>query len=310
MKYRRLGRAGIKVSEISIGGWLTFGGTVDQKMSETILSCAIDNGVNFIDLADIYARGEAERVCGRALKNHTRSDLVLSSKLFWPMSQNVNDRGLSRKHIFESVHKTLERLGTDYLDLYFCHSHDPETEIDEVVRAMDDLIRQGKILYWGTSVWESDLIEAAAEAAKRYRCYGPQVEQPRYNMLDRHIEQSIMPTCHRLGLGLVVWSPLAQGMLTGKYNDGIPSGSRGGTSEWLRGDLTEANLKKIARLAGLAGDLGISITELALAWVLRRPEISAAITGATRPEHIEANVAAADVQLTGGTIEAIEDILS
>ncbi len=310
MKYRRLGRAGIKVSEISIGGWLTFGGTVDQKMSETILSCAIDNGVNFIDLADIYARGEAERVCGRALKNHTRSDLVLSSKLFWPMSQNVNDRGLSRKHIFESVHKTLERLGTDYLDLYFCHRHDPETEIDEVVRAMDDLIRQGKILYWGTSVWESDLIEAAAEAAKRYRCYGPQVEQPRYNMLDRHIEQSIMPTCHRLGLGLVVWSPLAQGMLTGKYNDGIPSGSRGGTSEWLRGDLTEANLKKIARLAGLAGDLGISITELALAWVLRRPEISAAITGATRPEHIEANVAAADVQLTGGTIEAIEDILS
>jgi len=310
MKYRRLGRAGIKVSEISIGGWLTFGGTIDQKTSEAILSCAIDNGVNFIDLADIYARGEAERVCGRALKNHTRSDLVLSSKLFWPMSQNVNDRGLSRKHIFESVHKTLERLGTDYLDLYFCHRHDPETEIDEVVRAMDDLIRQGKILYWGTSVWEADQIEAAAEAAKNYRCYGPQVEQPRYNMLDRHIEQSIMPTCHRLGLGLVVWSPLAQGMLTGKYNDGIPSGSRGGTSEWLRGDMTEANLKKIGRLADLAGSLGITIAELALAWILRRPEISAAITGATRPEHIEANVAATDVQLTGETIEAVEDILA
>ncbi len=169
MKYRRLGRAGMKVSEISIGGWLTFGGTVDVKSTDRILGCAIDGGINFIDLSDIYARGEAEKACGEAIKKYKRSDLVISSKLFWPMSDNVNDRGLSRKHIFESIDKSLTRLGIDYLDIYFCHRYDPETEIEEVVRAMDDLMRQGKIIYWGTSVWEADQIEAAVKRLRDHQ---------------------------------------------------------------------------------------------------------------------------------------------
>ena len=309
MKYRRLGSAGIKVSEISLGGWLSFGGTVEEKMTARIVAAAIDQGVNFIDLADIYARGEAERVCGRILAGHTRTDLVVSSKLFWPMSENINDRGLSRKHIFESIDKTLARLGMEYLDIYFCHRFDPETEVEEVVRAMDDLMRQGKILYWGTSVWEADQIVAAATAADNFHAYRPQVEQPRYNMLDRHIEPEIMPTCARLGMGLVVWSPLAMGMLTGKYNVGVPPGSRGATSEWLRNTITDENVEKSRRLMAIAGDLGITAGQLALAWVLRRPEISSAITGATRPEHIASNVAASEVELDSSTIDAIENIL-
>ena len=309
MKYRRLGSAGIKVSEISLGGWLTFGGTVEEKMTARIVAAAIDQGVNFIDLADIYSRGEAEQVCGRILAGRTRTDLVVSSKLFWPMSEDINDRGLSRKHIFESIDKTLARLGMEYLDIYFCHRFDPETEVEEVVRAMDDLMRQGKILYWGTSVWEADQIVAAAAAADNFNAYRPQVEQPRYNMLDRHIEPEIMPTCARLGMGLVVWSPLAMGMLTGKYNDGVPPGSRGATSEWLRNTITDENVEKSRRLMAIAGDLGITAGQLALAWVLRRPEISSAITGATRPEHIASNAAASGVELDSSTIDAIENIL-
>jgi voltage-dependent potassium channel beta subunit len=309
MKYRRLGGAGIKVSEVSLGGWLTFGGTVDDQTTDKIVGTAIDRGVNFIDLADIYARGEAERVCGQVLRNYKRTDLVISSKLFWPMTENINDRGLSRKHIFESIDKTLARLQTDYLDIYFCHRFDPDTEIEEVVRAMDDLIRQGKILYWGTSVWEAEQIATAAAVADKYLCYRPQVEQPRYNMVDRHIEAEIMPTCAQHGIGLVVWSPLAMGLLTGKYNDGIPEGSRGASSEWLKNLLTDDNLDKVNRLSAIADDLGATVAQLALAWILRRPEISSAITGATRPEHIETNVIASDFVLESSTVQQIEGIL-
>ena len=310
MKYRRLGNSGVKVSEISLGGWLTFGGTVEDKTTQRIVAAAIDCGVNFIDLADIYARGEAERALGPILKAYTRSDLVISSKLFWPMSDNINDRGLSRKHILESIDNTLRRLQTDYLDIYFCHRFDPETDVEETVRAMDDLIRQGKILYWGTSVWEADQIAAAASMADKYLCYRPQVEQPRYNMIDRHIESDIMPTCARLGLGLVVWSPLAMGLLTGKYNDGVPRGSRAQTSEWLKSSLNEANLVKVRKLMAIAGELKITPGQLALAWVLRRSEISSAITGATRPEHIKSNVVASDVELGQDVLTEIENILN
>jgi voltage-dependent potassium channel beta subunit len=305
MKYRRLGNAGIKVSEIAIGGWLTFGGTVDDTATNKIIGAAIDRGVNFIDLADIYSRGQAELVCGRLLKNYTRSDLVVSSKLFWPMSENINDRGLSRKHIFESIDKTLKRLGTDYLDIYFCHRFDPETEVEEVVRAMDDLIRSGRVLYWGTSVWEAGEIASAVAAADKYGAYRPQVEQPRYNMIDRHIEAEIMPTCSQYGMGLVVWSPLAMGLLTGKYNDGVPPGSRGATSDWLKGELTEANIDRVKQLTEIAGDLGVSMGQLALAWVLRKPEISSAITGATRTGHIESNVIASEIVLEPSLLDTI-----
>ncbi|RME28499.1 MAG: aldo/keto reductase [Candidatus Zixiibacteriota bacterium] len=309
MNYRRVGNSGMKISEIAIGAWLTYGKAVDERTTSDILHTAVEHGINFIDVADIYARGAAEEVVGKAIRDINRQHLVISSKVFWPMSDDVNDRGLSRKHIMQSIENSLRRLGTDYLDIYFCHRFDPETEVEEVVRAMDDLVHQGKVLYWGTSVWSAAQIERAVGDAARLHCYAPSVEQPRYNMLDRHIEPEIVPTCRRYGIGLTVWSPLAQGLLTGKYNDGIPAGSRGAETEWLKEDLTDANLSKVRQLAALASELGISVSQLALAWILRLPEISCAITGATKPEHVKQNVKAAEVTLDSETLARIEAIL-
>ncbi|UCD62685.1 MAG: aldo/keto reductase family protein [Candidatus Zixiibacteriota bacterium] len=309
MNYRRVGRAGLKVSEIAIGAWLTYGGSVTAKQTEPIIKAALDNGINFIDLADIYTRGQAEETIGKIIKGMKRSELVISSKVFWPMSDDINDRGLSRKHIMESIDKSLQRLGIEYLDLYFCHRYDPETEVEEVVRAMDDLVRQGKILYWGTSVWTAAQIERAAGIARDLRAHGPVVEQPRYNMLDRHIELDTMATCSHHGIGLTVWSPLAQGFLSGKYNDGIPEDSRGGQTDWLKGDLTEENLVKVRKLVELAKAIDLSLPQLALAWVLRRPEISCAITGATSAGQVEKNVMASQVKLSDDTLREIENIL-
>lgn len=309
MQYRRVGKAGLKVSEIALGSWLTYGGTVDSDASIGIIRRAIDLGVNFIDMSDAYSGGAAERVVGKAIEPYTRSDLVLSSKLFWPMSDNINDRGLSRKHIMESIEKSLRRIGTDYLDIYFCHRFDPETEIEETVRAMDDLVRQGKILYWGTSVWEVAQIEQAVSDAQIWRAYQPVVEQPRYNMLDAHIETELFPTCSRHGIGLVVFSPLAQGMLSGKYNNGVPPSSRGGQTKWLEGDLTPENLAKIKALGNLARSLELTMAQLALAWVLRRSEITSAITGATSIDQVDENVTASGVILSNETLETIDGIL-
>ncbi len=312
MKYRRLGKAGIKVSEISLGAWLTFGNAVDDEITQACIEAAVEHGVNFLDIADIYAKGEAEKAVGRAIRalGLRRQDLVISSKVFWPMSDNINDRGLSRKHIMESVEGSLRRIGTDYLDLYFCHRFDPETPIEEVVRAMDDLIHQGKVLYWGTSVWSAAQIEAAVGTAKVLNAYLPQVEQPRYNMFHREIEDEVMPTAAKHGIGLVVWSPLAQGILTGKYNDGIPEGSRATYSEWIKADLTEEKLEKVRKLTALAQELGITMAQLALAWVLRRPEISSAITGATKVAHVLDNVKASEVVLEPEVQARIEAILT
>jgi voltage-dependent potassium channel beta subunit len=309
MEYRRLGQAGMKVSAVSLGAWLTYGGSVEDKTARDCIRTAIEHGVNFIDVADAYARGEAERVVGQVIKDFKRSDLVISSKLFWPMSDNVNDRGLSRKHIMESVEGSLRRLDTDYLDIYFCHRFDPETPLEETVRAMDDLVHQGKVLYWGTSFWEAEQIDTAVEIARQFNTYRPQVEQPPYNMLDRHIEPEIIPTCARHGMGLTVFSPLAQGILTGKYNDGIPEGSRADTVDWLADDLTEENLSKARQLTTLAAELDITTAQLALAWILRRPEISCVIAGATRPEHVKHNVKAAEIALSEDTLARIETIL-
>lgn len=309
MKYRKLGKAGIKVSELSLGGWLTYGATVDDSHTEKIVKAAIEHGVNFIDIADIYAKGKSELAIGKAIKGMTRSNLVISSKVFWPMTDNVNDRGLSRKHIIESVEKSLKRIGTDYLDLYFCHRFDPDTEVEEVVRAMDHLINQGKVLYWGTSLWSAAQIEQAVGEAHRFLGYQPMVEQPRYNMLDRTIESEIMPVCSRNGLGLVVWSPLAQGILTGKYNESVPEKSRGGTSEWLKHELIPENIEKCKKLTEIANELNIKLSQLALAWVLRRPEVSSAITGATSPEQVAENIVASDVRLDVETLDRIEKIL-
>lgn len=310
MKYRRVGRTGLKISELSLGGWLTFGRTLEQETTDSIIRRALELGVNFFDLADVYAKGKAEEAFGAALKGLRRSDLVISSKLFWPISENINDRGLSRKHIMESVEGSLKRLGTDYLDLYFCHRYDPETEVDEVVRAMDDLVHQGKILYWGTSVWESPQIETAIREATYYRAYPPVVEQPCYNMLDRHIEASILPTCASHGIGVVVWSPLAGGVLTGKYANGIPEGSRATTMKDFDQNLTKEKLTKASQLQELAKKHGMALPQMALAWILRRPEISAAITGATNTKQLEENLAASEITLTPELLTSIESILN
>jgi len=309
MNYRRMGNTGLKISEISLGAWLTYGGSVESHPAEKIIEAAIAAGVNFIDIADVYSKGNAEKVVGKVLKNHTRSDLVLSSKVYWPMSDNINDRGLSRKHIMEGVEKSLKRIGTDYLDIYFCHRYDKETPVEETVRAMSDLVQQGKVLYWGTSVWEAEEIEQAVGDANLWKAYLPSVEQPRYNMFDRHIEDCIMPTCVRHGIGLTVWSPLAQGLLTGKYNDGAPDGSRGKETMWLAGHLTEENLEMARKLTVLAGSLDITVGQLALAWILRRPEISCAIVGATRVEQLEENLAAMEVTITAEIEEKINPII-
>jgi voltage-dependent potassium channel beta subunit len=311
MEYRRLGDSGLRVSEIALGSWLTFGDSVDLAGTTACVRAALDCGVNFLDTADVYNHGEAEKALGTTVKRLglRRQDLVISSKVFWPMSEDVNDRGLSRKHIMESIDASLHRLGTDYLDIYFCHRYDPSTPVEEVVRAMDDVVHQGKALYWGTSVWPAAKIEQAVGIARQTNCYQPRVEQPRYNLLDRHVEPEILPTCASHGMGVTVYSPLSQGVLTGKYNDGIPTGSRGERGGEIEALLTEKNIAQARRLTQLARDLNLEPSQLALAWVLRRPEVSTVIVGATRPEHISSAVKASGATLTDAVLERIETIL-
>ena len=310
MRYRPLGTSGCKVSSIALGSWLTLGSSVDQATTTTLVRAALDGGVNFFDTADIYARGEAELALGRAIGGVRRQDLVLATKLFWPMSENVNDKGLSRKHVMESCHASLKRLGTDYVDLYQCHRPDPETPVEETVRAMEDLVRHGKVLYWGVSVWSGPQIEAACEVADRTGGFRPVTNQPEYSFVQRGIEDEVMPTSDRLGLSQIVWSPLAQGLLTGKYAGGrVPPGSRGADAQrnrFLMPLLTEANLARAAHMGRVAAELGITPAQLALAWVLRRREVSAAIVGATRVEQVRENLAAADVDLSPETIARLE----
>ncbi len=311
MEYRKMGKTGLKISEISLGAWLTYGEAIDKDLTRACVKTALEYGVNFIDLADIYAYGEAERLIGEIVKELgvRRQDLVISSKTCWRMSDDVNDAGLSRKHIMESVHNSLRRLDMEYLDLYFCHRYDPETPIEEVVRAMDDLVHQGKVLYWGTSMWSAAQIEEAVGTARFYRAYLPRVEEPRYNMLDRAVEREVLPTAAKYGIGVVAYSPLAFGVLTGKYNEGIPKDSRAARVEWLDMGLTEENLNRVRALTGIAHDLGLTPAQLALAWVLRRPEITSVITGASKVRHIESNVKASGVTLSADVRDAIEDVL-
>ncbi len=308
MNYRRMGRTGLQISSVSIGGWLTFGGSVDASDTRAILRTAVDAGVNFVDLADVYSKGAAESVVGDLLGDYRRSDLVLSSKVFGRMGAGPNDRGLSRKHIIESVEASLKRLKTDYLDLYFCHRQDPDTPLEETVRAMDDLVHQGKVHYWGTSVWPAESLQAAHDLCDRRGYYPPLVEQPPYSLLERSMEADVLPEAARLGMGLVVWSPLAGGLLTGKYNDGVPEGSRGAETKWLDEQLNEATRTKLRVLSSMAEELSLEPSQLALAWVLSRPEITCVITGATRPEHVTANVAAADVELTAEVVAKLDEV--
>lgn len=312
MEYRRLGKAGIKLSAVGLGGWTTFGESIqDRALARDIIRAAYEQGINFFDIADAYARGGSEEMMGQVLREFPRHTLVISSKLYWPMSDDVNDRGLSRKHILESVDKSLQRIGTDYLDIYYCHRFDPETPLEETVRAMDDLVHQGKVLYWGTSEWSGAQIAEAVGLARQHNLYAPSVEQPHYSLLHRErVEGEIIPAVRAHGIGLTTFSPLGNGILTGKYDQGVPNDSRAARNEHLRGRLTEDLLDRVRRLKPIADDLGITRAQLAVAWILRQPEVTAVITGATKPEHVAGNSRAAGVALTPDVVAAIDAIFA
>ena len=313
MKYKKVGNSGLKLSCLGLGGWTTFGDSVkDETLAAGIVKTAYDKGVNFFDMADAYAKGESERMMGRALKPFPRHTLVLSSKLFRPMSEDVNDQGLSRKHIMESIDKSLSRIGTDYLDIYFCHRHDPETAMEETVRAMDDLIHAGKILYWGTSEWPIEKIDEAMQAAEKYNLYKPLVEQSQYSLLCRErVEKEMFPNLSKHGMGLVVFSPLASGLLTGKYDEKVPEKSRMGRlgfikETWYRED----HIARVRQLKPIAEDLGIQRNELALSWLLHRRGISSVITGATSQTQLESNLKAVEIGLPPEAIVRIVGLFS
>ncbi|PYE52877.1 aldo/keto reductase family protein [Deinococcus yavapaiensis] len=313
MEYRNLGKSGLKVSEISLGGWVTFGHNVnDESMVRDIVLKAYESGVNFFDQADVYARGRSEELMGAVLRELPRHTLVISSKVFWPMSDDVNDRGLSRKHVLESIDKSLKRLGTDYLDIYFAHRYDENVPMEEIVMAFDHVVRSGRAMYWGTSMWPAARIAEAVEFAKAHGLYAPVTEQPEYSMLRRErVEKEILTYTHRAGVGLVVWSPLAMGMLTGKYDEGMPEGSRLTDNEnWGKNFVTEENRQRVKTLKTIADELGITRAQLALAWVLRQPGVSSAITGATKVQQIEETVGASGVKLTDDVAARIDEILA
>jgi voltage-dependent potassium channel beta subunit len=314
MEYRRMGRTGLKLSAISLGAWVTFGAQIDERTAGEILRRAYDLGVNFFDNADVYADGQAEIVMGKAIRDLPREALVISSKVYWQTMPGPNGRGLSRKHILESCTASLRRLGLDYLDLYFCHRFDTETPIEEVARAKDDLVHQGKVLYWGTSEWRAGQIGQAHGIARQQGLYPPMVEQPQYNMLVRRVvEDEVAPLAADLGIGLVTWSPLRSGLLSGKYLSGVPQGSRFSLKDygWLRDLLTEGNLARVRALSAVAAEMGVTASQLAIGWLLRLPSVTSVITGATSVSQLEENVKALEVtpRLRADVLERIEAIL-
>ncbi|BDH60939.1 voltage-gated potassium channel [Ureibacillus massiliensis 4400831 = CIP 108448 = CCUG 49529] len=312
MHYRRLGNTGLKVSEISLGSWLTYGGYVDSNPAIKTIHRAYDLGINFFDTANVYMQGEAEKVVGEAIKSFNRDSIVLATKVFWPMGEGPNDRGLSRKHIMEQANASLKRLNVDYVDIYYAHRFDPETPLEETLRAFDDLVRQGKVLYLGVSEWTAEQISEAVHIADKKLLDRIVVNQPQYNMFHRVIENEIIPVSKKHGIGQVVWSPLAQGVLAGKYKKGesLPEGSRATTNNTsINKFLTDEHLTKVEQLTNVANELGISISQLAIAWILRQPNVSSALVGASRPEQIEENVKASGIVLDEGTLEKIEKIL-
>jgi len=316
MQYRHLGRSGLKVSALSYGSWVTFGDQIDTEQAAECMQIAYDHGVNFFDNAEAYAGGQSETMMGEIIqeKGWDRTDLVLSTKIFWG-GDGPNDQGLSRKHVIEGTKAALQRLQTDYVDLVFCHRPDVETPIEETVRAMNYLIDQGLAFYWGTSEWSAEQIRHAYEVARRENLVPPTMEQPQYNMLHRErVETEYAPLYDDFGLGTTIWSPLASGLLTGKYNDGIPEDSRLATEnyEWLQDQvLVEERIEKVQQLADVADDVGCSTAQLALAWCLTNPDVSTVITGASKPHQVEENMQALDVvdQIDDEVADRIEDIL-
>jgi voltage-dependent potassium channel beta subunit len=316
MNYRKMGKSGLRLSELSLGAWVTYGGQVGEEVAYECMKAAYDGGVNFFDNAEAYANGNAETVMGSVLKRMgwARESYVVSTKIFWG-GQGPNDRGLSYKHIVEGVNKALRRLQLDYVDLVYCHRPDPDTPIEETVRAMDLVIRQGKAFYWGTSEWPAASIMNADGIARNNCLTPPSMEQPQYNMFERQrFEVEYAPLYRDLGYGTTIWSPLASGLLSGKYNQGIPEGSRATLPgyEWLREHvITPERVATVKALQPLADELSCSLAQLALAWCLKNPNVSTVITGASRAEQVTHNLQAADVatRITPEVMDQIEAIL-
>lgn len=315
MKYRKLGNTGLQVSEISLGSWLTYGKTVGEDIVSQLTNRAFELGINFFDTANVYERGAAEILLGKALKQHARESYVVATKAFWPMGDGPNDRGLSRKHVFEQVHASLKRLQLDYVDIFYCHRYDPNTPVAETLRTIDDLVRQGKVLYVGVSEWTAAQIQEGLGVADKYLLDRIVVHQPQYSMFNRGIEQETIPVSAKNGISQVVFSPLAQGVLTGKYRLGqqIPQDSRANdpkSNMWINNFLTEAYLTKVEKLISLSQELGLTLTQLALAWVLRQDNVASALVGATKVEQLEQNASASGVTLSADVVAKIEEILA
>ncbi len=319
MEYRSLGSSGLQLSALSLGAWVTYGSQVGEDAAFECMMAAREHGVNFFDNAEAYASGGAEVVMGNVIRRAgwKRSDLVISTKVFWG-GPGPNDRGLSRKHVIEGVNASLKRLQLDYVDLVFCHRPDPRTPIEETVRAMNWLIDRGKAFYWGTSEWSAEEIMAAAAFARRVHLVGPQMEQPQYNMFHRdRVEREYAGLYDEIGMGVTTWSPLASGLLTGKYDDGLPPHTRASQPglEWLKellvGKSGAENREKVRRLRTIAKELKCTRAQLALAWCLRHPHVGSVITGATRPEQVKENMGALAVvgRLDAEVLQRIEDIL-
>src|SRR5437763_1393265 len=314
MEFRNLGRSGLVISEIAYGNWITHGSQVEEEQATACVRAALDLGVTTFDTADVYAGTRAEAVLGRALAGQRREGLEIFTKVYWPTGPGPNDRGLSRKHIMESVHASLRRLGTDYLDLYQAHRYDHATPLEETMRAFDDLVRQGKVLYIGVSEWRAEEGAGALRIAGEMGFDRIVSNQPQYNMIWRVIEAEVVPLCTKEGIGQIVWSPIAQGVLTGKYKPGggRPAGSRAADpsgSNFIRDYLTDDILSRVAQLEPLASDAGLSLAQLAIAWVLQNPNVSAAIIGATRPEQVTENVRASGVVLDQAVMRRIDEAL-
>jgi aryl-alcohol dehydrogenase-like predicted oxidoreductase len=313
MKHRHLGRSGLLVSEISYGNWITHGSQVEKETALACVKAALDEGITTFDTADVYAATRAEEVLGEALAGQRRQGLEICTKVYWPTGPGPNDRGLSRKHIVESIHGSLRRLRTDYVDLYQAHRFDFETPLEETMTAFADLVRQGKVLYVGVSEWTGEQIERAAALARELKV--PFVSnQPQYSMLWRVIEAEVIPASEKAGVGQIVWSPIAQGVLTGKYRPGQkpPEGSRATDqtgSQFIARFLTDDVLTRVQRLAPIAEEAGLSMAQLAIAWVLQNPNVSSAIIGASRPEQVRENVKAGGVKLDAAILKRIDEAL-
>lgn len=310
MEYRHLGKSGIKVSALSLGSWITFGSTLDVQGVKQCMKVAFDYGVNFYDNAEAYASGASEYLMGEAIKDFRREDLVISTKIFWG-GKGPNDSGLSWKHLVEGTKQSLRRLNLQYIDLLFCHRPDPLTPIEETVRAIDTLIRQGLVFYWGTSEWKASEIEAAYEIAYGIGATPPTMEQTEYNLFRRErVEGEYVNLYDKYGLGLTTWSPLSSGILTGKYNEGIPENSRLHLHQELRNRLTDDKIAKVKAYKKIADEVGCSLSQLAIAWCLRNDHVSSVITGASNPSQVEENMLALQVKhlLTDSLIKDIEAI--